>query len=245
MSNIPKLMKEATLVLWHKGSTSNKRIIRFIDDTMESLLRAGIKFDFQIAYQEDREHYVDQGIKAFPFFQLDDTQLASADQIMKFLTTMMSGSQKKQKDRTPDDDMHDFMMSSLGGEENQDNEEDEDNDESGMGDFRSRMSEELERRGMGGGATADTQSSDRKSKRAPVPPSTSRDVAPRPMSQTASRPPRRPVRKESRPAPSRGNNMGESKISDVVSSLKHSSGDQKRDDELMAQFFKSQEVTAM
>ena len=239
-------MREATLVLWHKGSTANKRIIRFVDDTMESLLRAGVKFDFQIAYQADREHYVDQGINAFPFLQMGDTRLASSDQIMKFLTKLMNGAQTKQEERTPDDDVHDFMMSSLGRPDEHGEEDEDEDDMSGMGDFRARMSEEIERRGISGASVVEARSSSGgTSIRVAPPPRASREavqsVQPPPVSRTASRPPRRPVRRaSSRPAPSRGNNLSEAKTSDVISSLRNSSGDQKRDDELMARFFESE-----
>jgi hypothetical protein len=227
-------MHEATLVLWHKGTPANQRIIKFMDSMLPQLAQAGVKFDFQIAYQEDKEHYMEQGITALPYLQVGNTQLASVDKIIPFLRKLMTQRPSPAKPKADPDNVRDFMLKSI-------NAEDSDDDDDDMSNFRTRMSEEIDRRGTMGvsrGAEEPKVSVSRghKAVRNPQPSRPSRDTQPtiNPPSQSV-RPPPRPARKD---------NI-DPKVADVVASLKHSSGDQKRDDDLMARFFESQEVTAI
>lgn len=230
---------KAILIFSNKGSNANRRMLKFVDDALDSIIKAGISFDFQIAYPEDKDHYDEQGIKLFPHFQIGDTNISNSDKIIAYLTDIIKKSNEKKKIRAPTDDVHDFMMDSLGKQkkDSKGNLIDDEEDDDGMGDFRGRVSSEMERRGI-----SNQQSVDENPR--PRPPSISRDAISTTSEPTmpqvrSSRPSLKPIR---RPAV-RQNNIEQS-TSAVLDSMS-SRGESGSDDALMSKFFANQETTSI
>jgi len=221
-------------------------MIGYVDSALPHLVKAGFRFDFQIAYPDEKEHYLEQGIKAFPFFQMGDVRIVSCEKIIAFMQNALKKDQVKQANRTSNDDVHEFMLESLGNPKLDsrgnvvDVDGDEDIDGDGMGDFRNRMSSEMERRGISSAAKPVVSASGGISMKSPPP-----DRASRTARRSGKKPPaskRRRAVKPVRRQAARQDNV-ETKTSDIMSMLGSSGGDQKRDDDLMAAFFANQETS--
>lgn len=209
-------MVNATLIISKKGK-SNKEILGFVDRQLEDLVRSGIHIDFQIALPADKKHYDEQGIKQFPFLQIGDTRIAKTPGIIRHLTQTIKRQKIKREERTPGDDMHDFMMDSLGNPDvdarGNVKDDDSDDDPDGMGDIQAKLNAALEQRNAPQGEA-----------RTPAP---------------SVKAPRRPTRRDNV-------NVAKSKLdpdtSDVLSGL-GGDGDARKDDDLMSRFFQNQETS--
>lgn len=237
-------MVTATLIVSNKGSEANKRIITFIDKQLPDLVKIGVEFDFQIAFPADKKHYDEQGITDFPFLQIGDTRVSKSNEIIRHLTNTIKKQHIKQEERTPNDDIHDYMMESLGTPQvdaRGNVQESDDEDPDGVGNFQSKISEELERRKIPKPEKQETP--------APVaPPRTARPAAPAPRQDNIAAPKIRPMVKPAR-RPARRNQARptvavDPKTSDVLATM-GSTGEERRDDNLMARLFDNQETTSM
>jgi DNA-binding phage protein len=112
------------IIMADKPSALNKKLIRYFNNSLFTLNKINLKFNFVLVKTTDKKFMRDNDIESFPTIIHNHIKKTGANTIIDHLNKYHSTFQKKTALRTPDDDVADYLNKVLSeGDENESKED--------------------------------------------------------------------------------------------------------------------------
>lgn len=145
------------------STKTNKELIKYFKNNLDSLNRSGIKFIWRISNQEEQKIYKQRGIKNLPALVISDNQIKyGAQNIIREIGTFINQRKKLIGDpavlgdgmaHVSDEALYEYQKRLIGTEKDTDR----DNPDDSVPDFRSREMDMMRRRKAAGMFHGETQ----------------------------------------------------------------------------------------
>lgn len=151
-TNIRK-MKNCEILLINKPSQLNKKLIKFFNENLNFLNQNGLVFDWIVVFKSEIELYKEQNINKFPVLIVKNQHITGIDSIINFLLDNVESNRpqrvnKKNISIQNDDDLKDFYMNELTGDNNGDNIDETDNFSNSISQRVAEMNKNREKHGL-------------------------------------------------------------------------------------------------